>query len=73
MKVVEGKFGDQEKVTLGETLRLALEEAELTDKHGLLVTLVDTEDRMTFITNEASKAEVLLLLEQAKAAILGSL
>ena len=73
MKVVEGKFGDQEKVALGETLRVALEEAELTDKHGLMVTLVDTEDRMTFITNESSKAEVLLLLEQAKAAILGSL
>jgi hypothetical protein len=75
MKVVEGAFGDKGdvKTPFGETLEAALEECGLNEETGTLITILDTDDRTTFITNEASKAEVLLLLEQTKMTILGSL
>ena len=72
MKVVKGSFGkeggSQEPTdTLQEIITMALKEGGLTDTtEAQFILVVDTEERLTFATNEASRGELVLMLETAK-------
>jgi len=74
MKVVEGSFGkdeDKDRPTLGEVIPDVLAKAELDKVNGgNFVLVVDTDDRMTFITNSKNPTGVVYMLEQCKLAVL---
>ena len=68
MKVVEGEFGkDKGETPLQEIINLILEDTEMGKvTGGSFMLLVDTDDRMTFATNEDSKPVLVYMLETAK-------
>lgn len=64
MAVVEGDF---EKPNLLRAITKALGEAELSDnKQGNFFMVIDTPERMAFLTNQETSGEALMLLELAK-------
>jgi hypothetical protein len=71
MKVVEGEFG-KDKSEAGETplqeiINQILDDTEMGKvTGGSFMLLVDTDDRMTFATNEDSKPVLVYMLETAK-------
>lgn len=73
MKVIEGGFTTEKtkEVLLKDAIADCLEEAELSEATlGQFVLLVNTPDRFTFVTNEASSAELVCLLEMSKSTVL---
>lgn len=74
MKVVEGNFGKpdgEEAPTLAESIAEVLELTELGPvKQGRFLLIVDTDDRMSFMTNELCPEGTVYLLEQVKHAVI---
>jgi hypothetical protein len=77
VKVIDGKFGqsapeaDEEKPTLKEAINTALQHEEIgQQRDGQFFMVLNTEERLTFITNERSPAELMALTEAAKHVLL---
>lgn len=75
IKVVEGAFGKAKEgdtpVPLKDIIDMVLEDTELGEQtSGSFVLLLDTDDRLTFATNEDSKPELVYMLESAKLIIM---
>jgi hypothetical protein len=71
MKVVEGEFGKDKgeagKTPLQEIINQILDDTEMGKvTGGSFMLLVDTDDRMTFATNEDNKPVLVYMLETAK-------
>ena len=77
MEVIKGNFGEgqetDEPLTMKEALIEGLEKSEWADVTGGKFFLVmDTEDSMSFVTNETHPAEVILMMEIVKQAIVST-
>jgi len=76
MRVVDDTYTGQEDEPkkLLEAIQSALEASEVDPNGpaGTFFMMRDTEDSMSFVTNETNPAEVLMLLEIVKSALIGA-
>ena len=72
MKVVEGNFGqEKDKITLAESMSEIMAKTDLGEvAEGRFILIVDTPDRMSFVTNEHNPEGAVYLLEQIKHAVI---
>lgn len=75
MEVVKGKFGQdgESGLTMIEALTEGVKNAGWEDvKGGRFFLVMDSEDSMSFVTNEIQPAEVVMMLEIVKTAIVSN-
>ena len=77
MEVINGSFGSKEKtesdIPVQELVLGGIEQAGWTDRKEVKFFLaMDTEDEMTFVTNETSPADIVFMVEIVKQAIIGA-
>lgn len=74
MEIVKGNFGkDKEDLLLKDAVLEGIEQAGWNDtKGGRFFLIMDTEEQMSFVTNEKHPAEVVLMLQVVNQAIVST-